>query len=131
MKAIQIEAYGNPAGILTGNEPKADGRAAGPPIFRNQTVRGFWFRYWDQSASPDVVAAMFDRPAPLVAARTISTPVAATHGFDQVGEALASAAQSGGTVLFTPNACCENACQTDGGANHVVRTHHRPARHVR
>ena len=30
-KAIRIEAYGNPAGILMGNEPKADGRAAGRP----------------------------------------------------------------------------------------------------
>jgi hypothetical protein len=33
MKAIQIEANGNPAGILTRNEPEAAGRAAGQPDF--------------------------------------------------------------------------------------------------
>jgi hypothetical protein len=42
--------------------------------------------------------------APLVAAGTISTPVAATYGFGQVGQAITKAAQSGGKVLFTPNA---------------------------
>ena len=45
---------------------------------------------------------MFDHLAPLIAAGTISTPVAATYGFDQAGEALAKAARSGGKVLFTP-----------------------------
>ena len=46
---------------------------------------------------------MFDRLAPLVADGTISTPVAATYGFDQVGEAITKAAQGGGKVLLTPN----------------------------
>ena len=72
--------------------------------FRKQTVRGFWLRYWYQSAKPDDITAMFDRLAPLVAAGTISTPVAATYGFDQVGEAITRATESGGKVLFTPNA---------------------------
>jgi NADPH:quinone reductase-like Zn-dependent oxidoreductase len=71
-------------------------------IFRKQTVRGFWLRYWYQSARPGDITAMFDRLAPLVAAGTISTPVAATYGFDQVGEAITKATQSGGKVLFTP-----------------------------
>jgi hypothetical protein len=39
--------------------------------------------------------------APLVAAGTISTPVAA-YNFDQVGEAITKATQSHGKVLFTP-----------------------------
>jgi NADPH:quinone reductase-like Zn-dependent oxidoreductase len=76
----------------------------GSLIFRKQTVRGFWLRYWYQSAWPEDVTAMFDRLAPLVAGGAISTPVAATYGFDQVGEAIAKAAESGGKVLFTPNA---------------------------
>jgi len=42
---------------------------------------------------------MFDHLAPLIAAGTISTPVAATY---QVKEAITKAAQSGGKVLFTP-----------------------------
>jgi hypothetical protein len=37
---------------------------------------------------------MFDQLAPLIAAGTISTPVAATYRFDQVKEAIAKAAQS-------------------------------------
>lgn len=73
-------------------------------IFKKQTIRGFWLRRWYQSTEPDEIAAMFDQLAPLVAAGTISTPVAATYGFDHVGEAITKAAQSGGKVLFTPNA---------------------------
>ena len=45
---------------------------------------------------------MFDRLAPLVAAGTISTPVAATYDFAQVAEAITKAAEGGGKVLFTP-----------------------------
>jgi hypothetical protein len=56
------------------------------------------------SPRPEDITPMFDRLAPLVAAGAISTPVAATYGFDQVGEAITKAAQSGGKVLFTPNA---------------------------
>jgi len=73
-------------------------------IFRKQTVRGFWLRYWYQSARPDDITAMFDRLAPLVAAGTISTPVAATYGLDRVGEAITKATQGGAKVLLTPNA---------------------------
>ena len=71
-------------------------------IFRKQTVRGFWLLYWYQSAKPDEITAMFDRLAPLIAAGTISVPVAATYGFHQVREAITKVAQSGGKVLFTP-----------------------------
>jgi NADPH:quinone reductase-like Zn-dependent oxidoreductase len=74
----------------------------GSLIFKKQTIRGFWLLYWYRSAKPDEIAAMFDRLAPLVAAGAVSTPVAATYRFDQVREAIAKAAQSGGKVLFTP-----------------------------
>ena len=74
----------------------------GSLIFKKQTIRGFWLLYWYQSAKPDEITAMFDHLAPLVAAGTISTPVAATYRFDQVDEAVTRAAQSGGKVLFTP-----------------------------
>ena len=71
-------------------------------IFRKQTIRGFWLLYWYQSARPAKITAMFDHLAPLIAAGAISTPVAATYGFEQVREAITRAAQSGGKVLFTP-----------------------------
>ena len=71
-------------------------------IFKKQTIRGFWLLYWYQSAKPDEITAMFDRLRAVIAAGTISTPVAATYGFDQVSEAITKATQSGGKVLFTP-----------------------------
>jgi NADPH:quinone reductase-like Zn-dependent oxidoreductase len=74
----------------------------GSLIFKKQSIRGFWLVHWYQSAKPDEITAMFDHLVPLVAAGTISTPVAATYGFDQVREAIAKAAQGGGKVLFTP-----------------------------
>ena len=49
----------------------------GSLIFKKQTI-----------AKPDEITAMFDHLAPLIAAGTISTPVAATYGFDQVREAI-------------------------------------------
>src|SRR5712675_540779 len=63
-------------------------------IFKKQTIRGFWLLYWYQSAQPDEITAMFDHLAPLIAAGTISAPVAATYGFDQFREAITKAAQS-------------------------------------
>jgi len=74
----------------------------GSLIFKKQIVRGFWLRYWYQSAEPNEITAMFDHLAPLIAAGTISAPIAGTYGFDQVNEAIAKASQSGGKVLFTP-----------------------------
>jgi NADPH:quinone reductase-like Zn-dependent oxidoreductase len=71
-------------------------------IFKKQTIRGFWLRYWYQSAKPDEITAMFDHLAPLVASGTISTPVVATYRFEQIAEAIAKAGESGGKVLFTP-----------------------------
>jgi NADPH:quinone reductase-like Zn-dependent oxidoreductase len=75
----------------------------GSLIFKKQTIRGFWLLYRSQSAKPDEITAMFGHLAPMVAAGTISTPVAGTYRFDQVREAIKKAAQSGGKV----NAACE------------------------
>ena len=75
---------------------------SGSLIFKKQTIRGFWLLYWYRSATPDEITAMFDLLAPLIASGTISALVVATYGFDQVGEAIAKAAQSGGKLLFTP-----------------------------
>jgi NADPH:quinone reductase-like Zn-dependent oxidoreductase len=74
----------------------------GSVIYKKQTIRGFWLTFWYQSAKPEEITSMFDHLAPLIAAGTISVPVAATYGFDQVREAIAKAAESRGKVLFTP-----------------------------
>jgi NADPH:quinone reductase-like Zn-dependent oxidoreductase len=72
-------------------------------IFKQQTINSFWLYFWYQSARPEEITAMFDRLAPLIAAGTISAPVAATFRFDQVREAISRAAESKGKVLFTPS----------------------------
>jgi NADPH:quinone reductase-like Zn-dependent oxidoreductase len=74
----------------------------GSLIYKKQSIRGFWLPYWYRSAKPDEIRAMFDHLAPLIAAGTISAPVAATYGFDQVREAITKAAEGGGKVLFAP-----------------------------
>ena len=74
----------------------------GSLIFKKHTIRGFWLLLWYQSAKPDAIVAMFDHLAPLIAAGTISTPVAATYRFDQVKDAITHAGQSGRQVLFAP-----------------------------
>ncbi len=76
----------------------------GTLIFKKQTIRSFWLYFWYQSARPEEIRAMFDHLAPLIAAGTISAPVAATYGLDQAAEAIARAAESKGKVLFRPQA---------------------------
>jgi NADPH:quinone reductase-like Zn-dependent oxidoreductase len=73
-------------------------------IFKKQNVRGFWLFYWYQSAEPEELTAMFDHLAPLVASGAIATPVAATFGLENVKDAITKAMESGGKVLFTPQA---------------------------
>lgn len=75
----------------------------GSLIFKQQSVRGFWLYFWYKAAKPEQITTMFDHLAPLVAAGTIATPVAATFGLDNVAQAIAKAGESGGKVLFTPN----------------------------
>jgi NADPH:quinone reductase-like Zn-dependent oxidoreductase len=74
----------------------------GSLIFKKQTIRGFWLLYWYRSSKADDITATFDHLAPLIADGTISTPVSATYGFEEVREAITKATQSGGKVLVTP-----------------------------
>lgn len=85
-----------------GTSRKPIGVHPGNLIFRKQTIRGFWLFHWYQSASPDEITTMFDRLAPLVADGKIFTPVAATFGLEQISEAIARSAESGGKILLAP-----------------------------
>jgi NADPH:quinone reductase-like Zn-dependent oxidoreductase len=70
-------------------------------IFRDISMRGFWLANWFKSATPDQIAEMYDRLAPLVASGTISAPIAGTYRFSQIAEAVAVASKNRGKVLFT------------------------------
>jgi NADPH:quinone reductase-like Zn-dependent oxidoreductase len=76
----------------------------GALIFKTQRIPGFWLWHWYRSAPPDAITAMFVHLAPLIAAGTISIPIAATYGFEQTRDAITTAARSSGKVLFTPGA---------------------------
>jgi NADPH:quinone reductase-like Zn-dependent oxidoreductase len=70
-------------------------------IFRDISLRGFWLANWFKSATPDQIAEMYDRLAPLVASGAISAPIAGTYRFSQIAEAVAVASKNRGKVLFT------------------------------
>jgi NADPH:quinone reductase-like Zn-dependent oxidoreductase len=112
MQAIQIVAYGNPAEVLKVVDlPDVGPPAAGEVVIEVEAspinpydllliAGGYGYR-------PRLPAIMgterVGRVVAVGAGGTISTPVAATFGLDQVGEAITKATESGGKVLFTPN----------------------------
>ena len=71
-------------------------------IFNNQSIRGFWLINWWKTATPERLAAMYDRLAPMIASGAITAPIAATYGFEQFPEALAAAAKRQGKVILKP-----------------------------
>jgi NADPH:quinone reductase-like Zn-dependent oxidoreductase len=73
---------------------------AQPLIFRDISMRGFWLANWFRDAKPDQITEMYDRLAPLVASGAISSPVAGTYSFSEIGEAVAVAAKNRGKALF-------------------------------
>ena len=73
---------------------------AQPLIFRDVSMRGFWLANWFRDAKPDQITEMYDRLAPLVASGAISSPVAGTYSFSEIGEAVAVAAKNRGKALF-------------------------------
>ena len=118
MKAIQIAKYGEPIEVAKYVEvpdigaPNASEvviEVEASPINQYDLLMiagGYGYRpplpIIDQSAKPEEITRMFDHLTPLVAAGTITTPVAATFGLDQVSKAITKARESGGKVLFTP-----------------------------
>jgi NADPH:quinone reductase-like Zn-dependent oxidoreductase len=73
-----------------------------PFIFRDVAIRGFWLVNWFNEATPEQVAAMYDRLAPLVASGAIRAPVAGTFPFSQIAEAVAVAQKNRGKALLMP-----------------------------
>jgi NADPH:quinone reductase-like Zn-dependent oxidoreductase len=75
---------------------------AQPLIFRDISFRGFWLANWFKAATPDKIAEMHDRLAPLVASGGISSPVGGTYKLGQIAEAVAVASKNRGKALFVP-----------------------------
>ena len=71
-------------------------------IFRNLSIRGFWLFTWYKTATPEKLVAMYEHLSELMLHGAITAPIAATHGFDQFGQALATAAKFSGKVILKP-----------------------------
>ena len=71
-------------------------------IFRNLSIRGFWLFTWYKTATPEKLVAMYEHLSELMLRGAITAPIAATHGFDQFGQALATAAKFSGKVILKP-----------------------------
>jgi NADPH:quinone reductase-like Zn-dependent oxidoreductase len=71
-------------------------------IFRNLSIRGFWLFTWYKTATPEKLVAMYEHLSDLTVRGAIAAPIAATHGFDQFGQALATAAKFSGKVILKP-----------------------------
>lgn len=74
-------------------------------IFSGQRIEGFWLTQWFRDAPASEQARLFSEISQLVASGSISAPVAATFGIEEIQEAVALAAAGGrnGKVLITPN----------------------------
>jgi len=71
-------------------------------IFRNLYIRGFWLFTWYKTATPEKLVAMYEHLSDLMLRGAIAAPIAATHSFDQFGQALATAAKFSGKVILKP-----------------------------
>ena len=74
-------------------------------VFRDITLRGYWFTPWFEHASAEDIAATYAELGPLVVDGTIRVAIEATYPLDSVREALTHAARPTrhGKVLLLPN----------------------------
>lgn len=74
-------------------------------VFRDVTLRGYWFTPWFDRASKAELAETYETLIADVRSGALRVPVAATYPMEQIREALAHAAQPGrqGKVLLLPN----------------------------
>jgi mitochondrial enoyl-[acyl-carrier protein] reductase / trans-2-enoyl-CoA reductase len=90
-------------GLLSGQDCRV---APSDVVFRNVSLRGFWFSRWMLTANRDEVKAMFLELASMVVRQAFRLPVEATYPLARIHEALAHAAREGrrGKIVLLPNA---------------------------
>ena len=90
-------------GLLSGAPCEMD---AADVVFRDVSLRGFWYSRWMGQAQPAVVRALFDQLVGMLKAGTLRVPVEATYPMAQIRAALAHAEREGrmGKVVLLPNA---------------------------
>jgi trans-2-enoyl-CoA reductase len=89
-------------GVLSGDKSHIN---ASDILFRDVSLRGFWFSVWFRNADAAARKALYDRLVPMVADGTIHVPVEAAYPLREVKAALAHAARAGrgGKILLVMN----------------------------
>jgi NADPH:quinone reductase-like Zn-dependent oxidoreductase len=93
-------------GLLSGNTARFN---AADVLFRNVTVRGFWFSAWFAGSDAAERKALYDTLAPLLLDGTLAVPIEGVYPLSDVKAALAHAARSGrgGKVVLRINTAVE------------------------
>lgn len=64
---------------------------AGALVFREASLRGWWFYHWMRSATSEQIIALFRMITPLIRDGTLHTPIAAEYHLDAIHEAIRAA----------------------------------------
>jgi len=79
-------------GLLSGKPCEVD---AADIVFRDISLRGFWYSRWFASASPAAIKSLFCRLVGMLQAKTLRVPVEASYPIERLTEALAHAQREG------------------------------------
>jgi len=79
-------------GLLSGKPCEVD---AADTVFRDISLRGFWYSRWFASASPAAIKSLFGRLVGMLQAKTLRVPVEASYPIERLTEALAHAQREG------------------------------------
>ena len=79
-------------GLLSGKPCEVD---AADIVFRDVSLKGFWYSRWFSTAEPAAIKALFARLVGMVQAKTLRVPIEAVYPIEQLTEALAHAQHEG------------------------------------
>lgn len=79
-------------GLLSGKPCEVD---AADIIFRDISLKGFWYSRWLSSAEPAAIKALFARLVGMLQAKTLRVPLEAAYPIERLTEALAHAQREG------------------------------------
>jgi NADPH:quinone reductase-like Zn-dependent oxidoreductase len=79
-------------GLLSGKPCEVD---AADIVFRDVSLKGFWYSRWFSTAEPAAIKDLFARLVGMVQAKTLRVPVEAVYPIENLNDALAHAQREG------------------------------------
>jgi NADPH:quinone reductase-like Zn-dependent oxidoreductase len=64
-------------------------------VFRDISLKGFWYSRWLSTAEPAAIKSLFARLVGMLQAKTLRVPVEASYPIDRLTDALAHAQREG------------------------------------